>query len=113
MLKWIGIVLGTLVVLATVGYVRHTSLPRRRVRRFLHNRGIDFVCIKRGFSYAWPSYIVVFDSLERSTAFLKSSYFGELVREVQKMHGDLSLNGARFDAAKAIGVQPVVIPSWE
>src|SRR6188768_1273243 len=105
MWKWVGLVLGTVLMSGIIGFLRNTYLPQRRVGSFLRARGVDFVRI-RGASaaYAWPSYVVVFDTVEKSAAFLKSPAYGALVAEVQTMHGGLSYGGDRFDATQAVSV---------
>lgn len=98
MLKWIGIALAILVVLAVEANVR-AAHRRRRVATFLRAHGVDFVRIKMIYSYGWPSYVVIFDSVEKTVDFRKSAAFHSLVQEVQKMHGH---GDTRFDATRAV-----------
>ena len=102
---WLTIVLGAVVVFSIIGYRRNTIVPLRRLTSFLRDRGVEFVRIRKGIaSYGWPSYVVVFDSVEKSAAFQKSSAFDALTQEVRGMHKNL----AGFEAERALSVDPIV-----
>lgn len=90
----------------TIGYLRNAYLPRRRVGRFLRAQGVEFLRVDGASSYGWPSYVVVFDTVEKSATFRRSPVFDALVREVQTMHESLRHGGARFDATQAVNVSP-------
>jgi hypothetical protein len=109
MWKWVGIALVTVLTSGIIGVLRNVYLPQWRVGRFLRGQGIDFVRIRGGsFAYGWPSYVVEFDTVEKSAALLKSPAFGALLAEVQTMHGSLRYGGDRFDAMQAVSVDPLV-----
>jgi hypothetical protein len=105
-LKWAAIIVGAVVGLGYIGYLRNTYFPRRRVNGFLRARGIDFIRITGAFSYGWPAYVVVFGSLDKSKAFLESPVLQALVAEVQAMHRGLGDGKRRFDATMAVSVEP-------
>jgi hypothetical protein len=87
--------------------LRDVVLPRRRLERFLASRGVDFVRMKRpAGAYGWPAYEIVFESLEKSTAFRASEAFEALVKEVAAIHGRLE----GFDARWAVSVAPRTVP---
>ena len=112
MWKSIGLALGMVLMSGIIGVLRNAYLPQRRVGRFLRAHGVDFVRIRgASYAYAWPSYVVVFDTTEKSAAFLKSPAFDALVAEVQTMHGSLRYGGDRFDATRAVGVDPLILPT--
>ncbi len=105
MWKWISIALGIFAILGVWGYRRNTVLPLRRLDRFLRARGVDFLRIRKGTSsYGWPSYVVVFDSIQESAAFQRSSIFVELIQEVRVMHMELP----GFEAERALSIDPIV-----
>jgi hypothetical protein len=109
MWKWVGLALVTVLTSGIIGVLRNVYLPQRRVGRFLRAHGVDFIGIRgAAAAYAWPSYIVEFDTIEKSAAFLRSPAFDALVAEVQTMHGSLSYGSDRFDARQALAVEPYV-----
>jgi hypothetical protein len=110
MLKWVLIVVGVLVACAALGNLGYSYLPRRRLRKFLSDRGVDFVRIKSRPSYGWPGYVVVFESIERSSGFRGSKIFEALLREVQSMHANLRHGAARFDVNTAVALEPINLP---
>ncbi|MFT3884189.1 MAG: hypothetical protein QM724_01790 [Flavobacteriales bacterium] len=104
MLKWFTIGFVLLCALMVLGYLRTTYLPVKRLTAFLHGQGIQFIRIRRGSSaYGWPSYVIVFDSIEKSIEFRHSAAFDAFTKEVGKMHNKL----AGFESDRAVSVEPV------
>lgn len=104
MWKWVAIALVGLAIFGVIHSRRKTALQLRRLDGFLRAQRIDFIRVRRdyGTSYGWPSYVVVFDSTEKSAAFRQTAVFSALVKEVQKMHEGL----AGFESDRAVYVEP-------
>jgi hypothetical protein len=106
MLKWFALALGVLATVVVGNYMRWWILPRRRLCRFLSARGVHGVEIRKGGSYGWPGYRLVFDSAETRKAFEGSPVFDALLRELDKMHGGLRHGPRQFDAKLAVSLAP-------
>ena len=79
---------------------------RERIKGRLTQLGLSFMDVKRGSSYGFPTYIVVFDSVEKSRAFPKSQAFEAMLEELRTMHAHIGDATNRFDPSKAVGVEP-------
>src|SRR4051812_47950609 len=111
-MKWALVALAILLALAMLGYIRNTYLPRRRVKKFLEDRGVKFVRIEMSAAYAWPGYHVTFRNEDMRTAFRNSPDFEALLEEVQAMHGELQHGNVEFDARRAVSLGPNSLTTW-
>jgi hypothetical protein len=105
-MKWAIIIVVGLGGLVGLGYLRNSYLPRRRLERFLCANGVDFVSLNFRPTYAWPGYVVAFDSKEKSRAFRASPAFEAFLREVQTIHDNVGPPTNRFDARLAVSLDP-------
>lgn len=104
MFKWVIIGLVLLCALLILGYWRNTYLPLKRLTAFLRRQGTQFIRVRRGSgSYGWPSYVIVFDSVEKSTEFRRSATFDAFIKEVGQMHNKIT----GFESDWAVSVEPV------
>ena len=109
MLKWFTLIAAIVVVWLWRGSRRvgaEHEAQRQRVKQRLKELGLDFVDVRQGRSYGFPTYIVVFDSVEKSRSFRESSGFRAFLEEVQAIHGHLGDSTNMFDASRAVGVEP-------
>lgn len=105
MWKWFGIALVLLALFGVVRRRRNDVLELRRLEEFLRTHNIDFIRVRRDYgSYGWPSYVVVFDSTEKSATFRHSAVFAALLQEVQAMHKRI----AGFESYRAVSIEPMV-----
>jgi hypothetical protein len=106
MMTWLTIIFVAFVSWVVYSYIRYNYL-RRRLQKFLSDHRVDFRRVKYEPSFGWPGYVVVFASPEKRDVFKNSPAFEALIREVQNMHGDLTIGGRSFDARLAVGLEPI------
>lgn len=107
MLKWTGIIISILFALGVVNYFRYSYVPRRRLKKFLQNLGVNFVRIGHlSGTYGWPGYLIEFESEALSSEFRKSEKFDAVIEEVARIHKGLNSGKWKFDASIAVEVSP-------